>query len=707
MKKARHTSVIWLRRLLAGGFVVFALAVAALYWFGRVQRAGFGRAEEAGEPGRPVSPGTVGETFDFQLTEQGRRVFGVRAARIVSRRADDFLLEGVELSVEREGGGTYQVTSERATYSAKTNHAVLEGKVVIEGPNRVTLRTAGLEMRRRGRYLMSTGPVTFQFGQGYAGRARSLEANFRSDEFLLAGKVEVRSQPGVAPALSLDCRRVSYQREPRLLVAEGDVVLTRGADRLLAGRLELQLAPDERTPQRLDALWDVRVAAVQPGSDGLPHALAAEGHEVHLTFTAEGEPAHADLAAGPHPFARLSAEEAGIVRSLVATNVAADFAAGDLVSLAGDGGVTLEEFVALPPQLPLREVCGETLRMTMASSGAIDTLVIDGGVDFTEPWTQGRTPRMALDERSDELVLEGPGTWIARDGVRVAAPRILVAREGGSVRALDGVRADMEREQGLALASREAGDEPLHVVAEQATWTREGGFQFEQSVRAWQGPNYLLANTLGGDGERFTATGPVKTVLETAAGAAEEGGDAAEQGDGPAEEEGEREAGPLEITAQELHYERPQRLLVYQGSPRARQGKATLACTEIRGHLDAEDELELLECTGPVQIDDPESGNKVYGQAAEYRPGLDRVRVTGDPVRLVDRQGGQFQGRAMYYDFTTGKVELESRAGGAEDPFGPVPEPPPPPEPPVPPAEDEEPPPGEEDGSAAPPWGRR
>jgi hypothetical protein len=309
--------------------------------------------------------------------------------------------------------------------------------------------------------------------------------------------------------------------------------------------------------------------------------------------------------------------------------------------------------------------------MTVGSSGEITGLQVDGGVDLAEPWTQARTPRLSLEEASGDLLLEGPGTWIARDGVRVASPRISIDREQGDVRAVDGVRADMERGQGLALGPRGEAEEPLHVVAEQATWQREQGFRFEQSVRAWQGPNYLLAQTLGGDGEEFTASGPIKTVWETRAGGAtargEEGGADGAPEAAPAE--------PLEVTSQRLRYARQERVLVYEGSARARLGKAHMLCSEIRLHLDDADEFELMECLGPVQIDDPESGNKVYGQAAEYRPELEKVRVTGDPVRLVDRDGAEFLGRAVFYHFETGTAELDSQAGGADDPFGPVPEP--------------------------------
>ncbi len=668
MKKARHTSVIRLRRALAAGFALLLALVAGLYWWGRSQRS-VGAVPTTGAAQSDELAGLVlsGQGFGFELTDQGRRVFGIQASRIVSRRESDFALEGVVLSVEREGGGEYRIESQRALYNAKNKHALLEGQVALEGPNGVRLTTDGLEMRRHGRYLMSTSPVRFEFGAGYVGRARQLEANFRSDEFLLAGDVSVRSGPGMFPPMGLDARRVTYHRQAHLLQAEGDVLLGRGEDRLAATRLTLQLAPDERTPQQLEALWSVRLDATEGRSDGMPHRLVADGHELRLTFAEDGAPSRSHLVAGPYPSARVALETAGVVQALEARDIVAEFENRRLAALVGKERVRLEEYLAAAPTPTLRLVCGEALDLRVAPSGEVAALVVDGGVDFAEPWTEGRTPRMHLDEASGDLLLEGPGTWIARDGVRVASPRIAVDRERGAVRAFDGVRADLERGRGPALGPRGAeAQEPLHVVAEEATWERETGFRFEQSVRAWQGPNYLLARTLGGDGEVVTASGPIKTVWETAAAAGQGGG---------AEGSTEEATAPLEITAQGLRYDRGERLLVYEGSARARQGKANMTCREIRLHLDAADELELMECVGPgVEIDDPESGSKVYGDVAEYRPQLDRVRVTGDPVRLVDGQGAQFEGKAVFYDVETGTAELDSQAGGADDPFGPIPE---------------------------------
>jgi lipopolysaccharide export system protein LptA len=672
--KARHTSVIWWRRALAGGFALFALAVAGLYWWGRSQRgialvsAPEGDAGGAGETEKLV---LAGEGFAFELTDHGRKVFGVEAARIVSREENDFALEGVILSVEREGGGVYRAESERALYNAKTKHAVLEGKVVLEGPNGVLLRTAALEMRRHGRYLMSTSPVTFEFGGDYVGHARQLEANFRSDEFLLAGDVRVRSQPGTFPALALDARRVSYERQVRRLQADGDVLLSRGEDRLAASRVTLQLAGDERTPEQLEAFWDVRLEATQDGDDGLPHRLGAEAHEVRVAFDAAGTPLRADLHAGPHPVARARVESAGLVRELEARELVASFADRRLAGLSGEERVQFQEVLAAAPAPALRLLCGEALALELEPSGEVAAFTVDGWADLVEPWTQARTPRLSLEQGSRELLLEGPGTWVARDGLRVASPRIGIDPDSGDVRATDGVRADLERGRGLSLGAGGTGEEPVHVVAEEASWRPEEGFRFEQSVRAWQGPNYLLAQTLGGDGESFTASGPIKTVWETASARDTTSGREVETEDEPAQ--------PLEITSQALRYSRRERLLVYEGSARARRGTARMLCREIRLHLDADDELELMECLGPMQIDDPESGSKVFGEVAEYRPALDKVRVTGDPVRLLDREGAQFEGRAVFYEVETGIAELASQAGGADDPFGPIPEAPAPP----------------------------
>lgn len=689
MKKARHTSVLWARRILLALTVAVLAGIAALYLLGRAQRStGFGADDEGAGSGEEQAVLRLSaQGFDIDLTEGGRRIASVSASRLASRRQDTYLLEDVHIEAEREDGGIYRISSREATYNIKANTADLAGDVRIEGPNGMTLSTEGLQMRRHGRAVMSTSPVSFGLGPQYLGSARQLDANLRKDEFVLAGDVQVRSIAGLVPAVALDSQRAAYDRKARVLRTEGDVDLRHGEDRVQARRLTVHLAEDERTILFAQGFWDVHAVVHQVSDDGLPHRISAEAHELTVQLDAQGRPEQMELESGPHPVTWVRiADATGLVRTFEAGFIDGRFAAGRLSRLDGNGRVQLTESLELEPQPLLRRLCGDDLMATVDAAGEIDAFEIEGAVDYAEPWSQAETRSMVRDRSTGEVVLAGPGTWMARQGVRLESPRIVVDPETSELHATEGVRADMEQQAGLSIGvGAEGRDEPVHVVSDEASYHPVEGFRFLRDVRAWQGRNYLLARTFGGTGERVTAEGSVKTVWHDAAQPA---GRRENADEGPAEpepaanDEGDERpfaareeadaadaAQPLEVFAQQLVWERAGGIVEYQGAARAQQGRRTMRCANIRVHLDDDNEVELMECDGPVQIEDPVGGNKVYGDAAEYRPGADSVLVLGDPVRLVEKTGAQFEGKAMRYDFTTGRAELDSATGREADPF--------------------------------------
>ena len=692
MKKARHTSVLWARRILLALTVAVLAGIAALYVLGRAQRStGFLAPEEEASKAEGAVLRIQGKGFDIDLTEGGRRLASVSASRLVSRREDTYFLEGVAIEAEREDGAVYRISSREATYNVKANTADLQGDVRIEGPNGMSLSTEGLQLRRHGRTVLSTSPVSFGLGPDYLGSARQLDANLRKDEFVLAGDVQVRSIAGLAPAVALDSERAAYDRKARILRTEGDVDLRHGEDRVQARRLTVHLAEDERTILFAQGFWDVHALVHQVSDDGVPHRLSAEAHELTVELDDRGRPQRMELTSGPHPMTWVQiADATGLVRTFEAGFIDGRFAQGRLSRLDGNENVRLTETLELDPQPLLRRLCGDDLLATLDAGGAVDAFSIEGNVDYAEPWSQAQTRSMVRDRRTGEVVLEGAGTWMARQGVRLESPRIVVDPETSELQATGGVRTDMEQQAGFSLGvGAEGQDEPVHVVSDEASYHPVEGFHFLRDVRAWQGRNYMLARTLGGTGERVTAEGSVKTVWHDAAlsnasqpGEEEEaeqaGGERAEGSPeaGAAGEEGsgarrsplaareradaEDAAQPLEVFAQQLVWENASGFVEYQGAARAQQGRRTMRCANIRVHLDDENEVEMMECDGPVQIEDPVGGNKVYGDAAEYRPGSDTVLVLGDPVRLVEKTGAQFEGKAMRYDFTSGRAELDS-----------------------------------------------
>lgn len=696
MKKARHTSVLWARRILLALTLAVVVGIGALYLFGREQRsAGFPSEREGDGSGENAVMRLVGKGFDIDLTDGGRRLASVSASRLASKKQDSYQLEDVRIEAEREGGGIYRISSRRATYNIRANTADLEGDVHIEGPDGMTLSTEGLQMRRHGRTVVSTSPVSFSLGPNYLGSARQLDANLRHDQFALAGDVQVRTIAGLSPAVALDSQRAAYDRKAGILRTEGDVDLRHGEDRIQARRLTVHLAEDEHSIRFAQALWEVHATVHLLADDGVPQVITADAHELAVQLDEAGRPQRMELESGPHPLAWVQiADLTGLVRHFEAGFLEGIFAGGHISRLGGNEDVQLVETLDLDPRPLLRRLCGDDLTATFGAEGEIDTFTLDGSVDYTEPWSQAETRSMERDRSTGDVILSGEGTWIARQGVRLEAPRIVLDPETSQVHAVDGVRTDMEQTNGVRIGvGAEGRDEPVHVVSNEATYDPVDGFRFVDDVRAWQGRNYMLARTFGGTAERVTAEGSVKTVWHDAAQPVAAGTDEPETETGPTSDEPDTDsegndaegggnplihrkeadaddaAQPLEVFAQQLVWENDSGVVEYQGAARAQQGRRNMRCANIRVHLAEDNEVELMECDGPVQIEDPVGGNKVYGDAAEYRPGGDNVLVLGDPVRLVETSGAEFKGKAMRYDFTTGRAELDSLSGRETRPF--------------------------------------
>ena len=97
-----------------------------------------------------------------------------------------------------------------------------------------------------------------------------------------------------------------------------------------------------------------------------------------------------------------------------------------------------------------------------------------------------------------------------------------------------------------------------------------------------------------------------------------------------------------------------------------------MLCQEIQAHLSEDDEFDEIICSESARLEDGETGHVVTGDRMVYRPDDERATVTGNPVTMIDGQGGRIQGRELVYNFVTGtaRVRSENRAETVEEPEG-------------------------------------
>ncbi len=680
---ARRRPFALLRLLLLVGLALFVTGVAGLYLLRRVERGGEATEEARGLSSRRRGLVMAGRGFDYEISEGDRKLFHIKAKKIVSDKDDNFTLKGVELTLTRDNGDVYYIESDRGTYNLENEQATLTGNVLFRGPRDIELTAEGLELSRRGQQLTSTGRVEFRFLGAYSGSANHMRILRPRNRFLLMGRVEVDSLPGAAPPMALRSKRLLYERDDRRLHLEGDVTLRRGEDYLEARRLSLQLDPTEQGLEFARANWAVEGGLVRPAEGSGSNRLRFGGSQLSATF-AEGsrQPRKLELESERQEEAWVAvADDGGLERRVRARYLVADFdELGRAQRAQGFGGVEIEERVAFSGEPVVRRVCSETADATFLASGALGEVLLEGAVELEDAGTIAHGDRATADLESGLADLEGSDAFVLRRGGHLEAPRIVYRREAGEVEAGEGVRALIESRQGLEPGTDPARRQPIRIAAREAVWSdAENSVTFREQVRAWQGENLLLADKLIGEleADRLLAKGSVKTVWRPPAGKDPTKGpaDEAPSGDRPAGGDtpgrGSASGGPalsgsepLEIQAPSMTYARRERLVLYEGGARAQQAGRVLRCQDMRLELAEDDGFERLTCEGATRIEDPAAGNTVTGETAVYEPADRKARISGTPVVLRDRRGSQIQGRVLIYDFVTGTAEIQTEKAG-------------------------------------------
>ena len=632
--------------------VVFLAVVVGLYVLGRMGRpepttsTGDLQQEERGE--LVLS----GKGFEYGMTQGNREIFRIKAERILSDKENNYELEGVDLRMEHEDGSLYYLASDQALYNIDTQAASFTGNVHFRGPNKVELMADGLELREEGQLLVSSSPVEFLFLERFSGRADRLRVNPKRNLFVLAGHVEVDTLPGDESPMSLRCRRFSFQRDDHLLRADGDAILTRGDDELRARRVSVVLTPDEKQVDFILARWGVEADFRQDGDDGLSSTVRLGGRELSVQFEIGTEdPKTADLVAGDKGTVFLGVtDDSGLSRLIRGRHLVGDFESGALRRAQAFENVEISEFLSFAPSTVLRTACGDEAVATMTGNGALDQIDLTGSVMLQENDVVAFGDDAHADFETGLMELTGTPSLLVRDSEQLEAPKIVYDQSTEEIVAEEGVRAVLSSGEDINLGTDSSSSEqPIRIEGTRAEW---GGtpptVAFVGQVRAWQGENFLVSDELRGEPEtsRVTATGRVKTVWRPDPDQADEAGEL------PPE--------PLEVTADEMVFDRDENILLYRGTARAVQLQKSLRCDEIQLFLAEDGGFDMMTCEGSVVLEDGESGNTVLGDKANYRPGDDRAEVEGSPVVVRDRDGLQLQGKTLIYDFTTATAWMKS-----------------------------------------------
>lgn len=671
-------SVLWFRRLLLVALVAFtALVLVTLFTREKPE----GRVE--GDPNRDLDTegrGLVlaGEGFDYAYTEGGRTVLGIHGDRMLSDRDNNVILEGVGLTLYREDGDTFHLTSAEGTYNLETEQTELRGDVVVEGPDGLRLATDRLTVHR-GQLIQSKAPVRFRFAERYVGRANSLTVTLRRRVYRLDGRVRVdlvRGEPAVG---FLSCDLLLFERDEGQIRALGDVRLRRGEDFLSARRLAVRLTPDERRASFLLAHWGVTGRRSTVDAAGDPSWLSLQGETLSLALDeTTGDPHHLEVESSGRSSVILEQEGAdGALRRISTPHLTGEFVAGGLRHLSVAGPVALSEGLAFDRRALLGWGCARTGEIALVD-GSMSSTILEGGVELWQGGLHSRGDRATIDQLGGGAEIRGAPAAMLSDRGEITAPRIQ-RDESGSVTAQGGVLARFADGAG----SFRGRDEPVRIESETAAWTPAAGVvTFSGRVQAWQGTSLLLAEEVREDmeAERLTAGGGVRTLWErdqetvpdrlsesipsNGRGAKTPSGggpSALPGGAAPADPTLEpAESEPLEVTAESLVYDRQASLISYEGDVYVRQGLRSMRCQRMEAELDEEGEARTVTCREDATVVDRAAGRTVEGDLAVYDLATETARVSGERVRMVDQEGREIVGPVLIYDFATGTARVES-----------------------------------------------
>jgi LPS export ABC transporter protein LptC/lipopolysaccharide transport protein LptA len=670
MPRKARSPVAAFRKLLLAVLVLVVLGIAGLFLFGKAGQRTQEKPTRAEDAGGPKGTTLIGEDFDYTFTDGARPVFHIKGESIKADREGTLFLDRVAVTLWDRQGRIFHVESRNASFNRESNEGVLQGNVVLRGPNDLELRTAQLNLQDKGDTVVSDVPVEIHYASKYIAHAGKMNVDISGEEYTLQAGARVESVPGTVPPVLINAQRLIYDRQQHWLRAEGGAGIARGADRLAAGRIYGNLSDDEKALTFVHAFFDIEGethSEAKPAAGRPPTTVRFKGgKDLAVNFVKEqNQPSHVEFEAPDDGRVEMTSAGGGIVRTLTARRIGGSLENRVLNAADATGGVEIREISQVAGKTALRQATGQRGAATFKPDGQLATMELDNNVVYHDGQVTAIGDQGTLDMEQGRGEFTGNPVVITSDRGRVEAPRMVYNTDQQIVNARGGVRALLQKVEETAMAGTPLanGEGPVHVESQEAFWRQQpSSFIFRGDVRAWRGENLLLAPELRGDkaADQLTATGGVKSLFyPTSEGKSATGG-TAKAGEKPK---------PIQATASDLQYqqkgEQKSGVLVYTGNVRVDQEGKTITCQRMEVDLGADHQAKTMTCTGDVKVNDPKVGRKISGQKAVYQVNQRQVDITGEPVSMTDKDGNQVRGKRVLYYVDDGRAVVQGKEGEA------------------------------------------
>ena len=617
----------------------FALIYASYSRKTRVEKKAepFGSTSRKGD--KPLLEAT---TFEDTQSIGGRVVSRIRARKTVGFASGYYTLEGVELTIFRPNGQTYDVTCAQAQFHPKTKEAEASGGVTIRSSDGIEVSTDSIEFN--GTKLVNQIPVKFRI-DSWEGRAGGLDLSVADESMKFSEPIEATHQTPNAPPTTFRAKNGLFLRDRGEVNFTDGVDIVRDLDSVHSDSVAVKLDGKLKTLLGLEGVGSVRLQLARSSSlvpadqstgdrtivaDRFFAEIAA-GVINGINLYGDSKPARATFSGPP-------------LRYLDAMKFRVGFLNGAPQDLQLAGVVKMTE-----PGAEKRELFTDKLRVLFDSVTRKPSMAFaEGYFRYFDPHNQAASTKASFDMINDRLVMlsePGAAPRLTADGNQITASRIELSPREGVLKASGKVTARLESgKQGATAASSALfpeTDGPVYVQANSAIIRQNEKIAvFSGEVKAWQKTNVLFTAelTATGKGETLQARGGVRATLL----------------DRRAEKSSKT---PVQIRAETLFGRKSARKVDLTGSVKIEDELRRLESDTATIFLGANQKIERIEALRKLIVTEIGTGRKGTGEKAVYNLAERTILVDGTPAILTEPRGS-LQGNQIVFDLNRNKVDV-------------------------------------------------
>lgn len=587
-------------------------------------------------------PLLVATTFDDTQSIGGRVVSRIRARQTVGFVSGWYTLEGVELTIFRPNGQSYQLVCPQAQFHPKTKEAEALGGVTIRSSDGVEISTESIKFN--GTALVNRIPVRFRV-DSWEGRAGGVDLNVASESMRFISPIEAtHRQPNVPPTF-FRAKNAVFLRDQGQVSFDGGVDIVRELDSMHSESVMVRLDGKLRTLIGLEGVGAVRLKLIS-GSSLVPADQASgdrtitadrffteisSGEILAINLLGEGKQARATFS-GP-PLRHLDASK---------FRVAFDKGAPRELELAGSVKIT-------EPAPQKREMFTDVLKVLFDAATRKPSMAFASGYfRYFDPRNQAASSKASFDLINDRLVMlsvPGAAPRLTADGNQITATKIELSPREGVLKATGNVTTRLENGTRGASAADTAlfpeTDGPVFVHSDMAVLRQDQKIAvFSGDVKAWQKTNILFTSelTVTGEGETIHAKGGVRATLSDRRGE-------------------ESSSTPVKLRAETLFGRKSAKKVDVSGKVRIEDELRRVEADTASIFFGPDQKVERIEAAQNLTVTEMNTGRKGTGEKALYNLAERTILVDGTPAVLTEPRGS-LQGNQIVFDLNRNKVDV-------------------------------------------------